>query len=249
MKISTFVAGLLASCAVAEDLVFTYMTLKNGEVSTATTSFANKGTPAPPTSPGQTSYSVDPADLIYPTPVVIAPAVAEAAAAPGYPNATEFADMGLALIQLLQDSNSTNCKMCQDTMHVLQKSLEKDQELIGRIAVPFCEKLPFIPMDICVGLFRIGSTDVGAVFGSWATDFRGQDGQLLCAYLFGLCDLTSPPYIDTRKLFKNTTKPAPKVLTPSTKEPLKVSLEDCLVHSPSTSSEYLWRMLETARER
>lgn len=208
--------------AVAEDLTFTYMTLEEGKRSTATTTYAGKGTPTHSAGPGTTRYTVDASDIEYATFLPVNPTVAEAPAAPGLPNATEFSQLGLALIGLFQTSNATNCRKCQDTMATLQTSLQVDQELISRIAVPFCESLPFIPMGICVGLFKVGSTDVGAVFGSWAFDMHGDDGKLLCSYLFGLCDLPAPPAVDLAKLFKNTTKPAPKALTPSTKPPLKV---------------------------
>lgn len=222
MKLSVAIVAATGLCVVANDLTFTYMTLQNGEVSTVTTAYPGKTTTTATAGAGTTRYEVNPSDLAYPAFPSIAPAIAEAPAAPGLPNATVFSQLGLKLIGLGQQANSTNCRLCQDTMATLQKSLMVDQELLGRIAVPFCETLPFIPMGICVGLFKVGSTDVGAVFGSWAMDMHRDDGRLLCSYLFGLCELPAPPYLDTKKLFKNTTKPASKALTPSTKPPLKV---------------------------
>lgn len=50
----------------------------------------------------------------------------------------------------------------------------------------------------------------------------GDDGQLLCAYMFGLCDLPPVPPLDLNTLFKGTTKPPPKELKPSGKKPLKI---------------------------
>lgn len=222
MKLFAAIAAVICVCVATNDLTFTYMTYENGKVSKVTTAYAGKGTSTASAGPGTTRYEVNPPDLAYPTFPSVAPAIAEAAAAPGLPNATAFSQLGLKLIGLAQQANATNCRSCQDTMTTLQKSLEVDQELLGRIAVPFCEALTFIPMGICIGLFKVGSTDVGAVLGSWAMDMHRDDGRLLCSYLFGLCELPAPPYLDTKKLFKNTTMPAPKTLTPSTKTPLKV---------------------------
>lgn len=208
----------------SDALTFTYLTLNNGEVATATTTYSSGAAPTPGFVEGRTPtrYELNRNDLVYPTPIPNDPDLAKAAAAPGLPDTMELANDALALIGLLMQSNSTNCRTCQDTFAKVQTSLQVDQELIGRIAVPFCEALSFLPFPLCVGLLRIGSTDVGAIFGSWAFDFHSQDGELACAYLFGLCDLPPPPALDLPKLFKGTTKPPPKTLTPSTKAPLKV---------------------------
>ena len=50
----------------------------------------------------------------------------------------------------------------------------------------------------------------------------GDDGQILCAYMFGTCDLPPVPKLNQTALFKGTTKPPPKPLKPCKKEPLKV---------------------------
>ena len=51
---------------------------------------------------------------------------------------------------------------------------------------------------------------------------QGEDGQVICAFMFGVCSLPAPPHLDLQSLFKGTTKPAAKALVPSTKEPPKV---------------------------
>jgi len=100
--------------------------------------------------------------------------------------------------------------------------MKVQQETLGDIATPFCQPLSdFLPMPICIGLLKIGSTDIGGVFP--AMDMLGEDGQTLCAFMFGSCELPAPPKLDLNTLFKGRTeKPSPRKLTPSTKTPLKV---------------------------
>jgi len=51
----------------------------------------------------------------------------------------------------------------------------------------------------------------------------GVEGQTLCAFMFGTCDLPAPPELDLATLFKGKTeKPAPRALKTCKKEPLKV---------------------------
>lgn len=54
-------------------------------------------------------------------------------------------------------------------------------------------------------------------------NITGDDGTLLCAYMFGLCPLPAPPAVDANTLFKGKAqKPAPAQLSPSKKQPLKI---------------------------
>ena len=148
-------------------------------------------------------------------------ALANDPAAPGLLNATQFADEALELISLLKTANATNCQTCKDVFSTAVKSMKVQQELLFNIAVPFCEPLAeLLPAGICQGLLRVASTDIGGIFP--AMDMQGTDGQTLCAFMFGTCDLPAPPKLDLNRLFKNTTKPAPKPLRSSRKEPLKV---------------------------
>lgn len=50
----------------------------------------------------------------------------------------------------------------------------------------------------------------------------GEDGQTLCAFMFGSCKLPAPPQLDLDALFKGTKKPAARSLSHCKKEPLKV---------------------------
>jgi hypothetical protein len=53
-------------------------------------------------------------------------------------------------------------------------------------------------------------------------DRGGDDGQTLCAFMFGSCAVPAPPKLDLDTLFKGTKKPAPRALTHCKKTPLKV---------------------------
>ncbi|GAB7354438.1 hypothetical protein MBLNU459_g4927t2 [Dothideomycetes sp. NU459] len=106
-------------------------------------------------------------------------------------------------------------------MSTVVDSMKVQQELLFNIAVPFCAPLAgILPTGICLGLLRVAANDIGGIFP--AMDMQGIDGQTLCAFMFGTCDLSAPPKLDLGTLFKNTTKPAPKVLAPGKRDPLKV---------------------------
>jgi hypothetical protein len=241
-------AVLTALCAVsvfAEDttspLTFTYLTFAHGSISTATTTYGSatgsSNTPATASShpwpewsnspskvtyvPHPTSYIVNPSDLAYPTFSNVSASIANAPAAPGLQNATQFGAEALRLVALLKKANSTNCQTCQKIMSGIAATMKVQQEALSIIANPFCAELKaFIPAPICIGLLKIASTDVGGIFP--AMNMQGQDGQTLCAFMFGTCSLPAPPPLNLSALFKGTKKPAPVSLVPSKKEPLKV---------------------------
>ena len=226
MKASSIVVPCLASFALAEEtsspLTFTYMTFEDETVSTTTTTYGS-GTNYPPPSPTvhATSYSPNPADWAYPTFPSYPLSVAEAPAAPGLQNATTFGLEALKLISLLKVANSTNCQLCKTIMSSIQATMKVQQEALSIIAEPFCQELSVaLPVPICVGLLNVASIDVNGIFP--AMDMTGDDGQTLCAYMFGTCDLPPVPKLNQTALFKGTRKPAPKTLKPCTKEPLKV---------------------------
>lgn len=106
-------------------------------------------------------------------------------------------------------------------MSTVVKSMKVQQELLLNIAAPFCTVLAdIIPMGICLGLLRVTANDIGGIFP--AMDMQGLDCQTLCAFMLCTCDLPAPRKLDLEILFKNTTKPAPKILVPDKKQPLKV---------------------------
>lgn len=239
MRIVAILCALWAISVVAEDtaspLTFTYLTFTAGTVSTATTTYgsATGTSSASPTATGYpwgytstsalhpTSYVLNSADLAYPTFSSVNASIANAPAAPGLRNSTQFGLEALELVALLKNANSTNCQTCKNIMSSIAATMRVQQEALSIIANPFCEVLSaFIPLPICVGLLKVASTDIGGIFP--AMDMQGQDGQTLCAYMFGTCTLPAPPQLDLNALFKGTTKPAPVSLVPSKKEPLKV---------------------------
>lgn len=236
MKSSVLVAVLWAFCAGAEDttspLTFTYQTFTDHTVATATTTFTLNssiastvtGTPKPSSSGAHsapTSYTVNPVDNAYPSFSNVVGPLASDSPAPGLPNATTLAFEALALILEMKKANSTNCQTCKNIMSGVAARMKVQQETLSDIATPFCAPLAsFLPMPICIGLLKIGSTDIGGIFP--AMNMQGDDGQALCAFMFGSCDLPAPPLLDLDKLFKGTKKPAPRALTSCKKEPLKV---------------------------
>lgn len=230
MKIIAILAVLYAFPIFAEDttspLTFTYLTLTDSSVVTATTTYGGASAAGNTKSLSSltflpTSYSVTSADLAYPTFSSVAASIADSSAEPGLQNATQFGAEALQLIELLKNASTTNCQTCKNIMSDIQATMKVQQEALSIIASPFCEELAaFLPMPICIGLLKIGSTDIGGIFP--AMDMQGTDGQILCSFMFGTCTLPAPPPLDLATLFKNTTKPAPAKLVPSTKEPLKV---------------------------
>lgn len=243
MRTLAIISALCALSVFAEDttspLTFTYLTFTKGSVSTATTTYGSTAGSASATttshprsdwskSPSKassmshpTSYVVNPADLAYPTFSNVSASIANAPAAPGLQNATQFGLEALGLIALLKKANSTNCQTCKNIMSSIAATMKVQQEALSIIANPFCAELSaFIPTPICIGLLKIASTDIGGIFP--AMNMQGQDGQTLCAFMFGVCSLPAPPPLDLKALFKGTKKPAPVSLVPSKKEPLKV---------------------------
>ena len=238
MKVSLLVAAAWALLAYAEDtsspLTFTYSTFTNYTVGIATTTYSQKASiasSAATTSTAKkssssaysapTSYTVNPADNAYPSFSNVVGPLASSAPAPGLLNATQLAYEALALILQLKAANSTNCQTCKNAFSTVAARMKVQQETLSDIATPFCLPLQsFLPMPICIGLLKVASTDIGGIFP--AMDMQGDDGQTICAFMFGSCDLPSPPQLDLDTLFNGTKKPAPRELTPCTKEPLKV---------------------------
>ena len=232
-----FAAAAWALLAHAEDttspLTFTYQTFTHMTVETATTTYKVKPSVAPGSSSdtskkasskahsAPTSYTVNPTDNAYPTFSNVVGPLASDSPGPGLPNATTLAYEALALIAELKNPNSTNCALCKNIMSGVAARMKVQQETLSDIATPFCEPLAaFLPMPICIGLLKIGSTDIGGIFP--AMDMQGDDGQAICAFMFGSCDLPPPPKLDLKSLFKGTKKPPHKPMVPSKKEPLKV---------------------------
>ena len=201
----------------------TYQTLVSGGVQTTTTAFPSSQASSCPCSASTTAttYTLDRHDLVYPVYQNASAEVAASRPRPGLLNETEILNAGVQLIALFQNANATNCQTCKDTLTLFAATLKARQEDLAIIAEPFCQSAQaLIPFGICLGLFHVGSTDVGGIFP--AMDMQGEDGQAACAFIFGLCELPAPPQLDLQALFKNTTKPAPKELVPSDRPPLKV---------------------------
>lgn len=212
-------------------LAFTFQTFSNKAVATASTTYSLSktitGCPCECDKPGctahanPTSYKVNPSDLAYPSFSNITGSLASSAPAPGLQNATVLASEALGLILDLKTSNPKNCQSCKTAFAAVSARMKLQQETLSDIANIFCSALQtFVPLPVCIGLLKVGSTDIGGIFP--AADMQGDDGQLLCAFMFGLCDLPAPPPLDLKKLFKGTMKPAPRALAPCKKEPLKV---------------------------
>ena len=210
----------------SSEVAFTYQTLDAGTVQTASATYTfveESPTSTCPCSASATAttYTFDPEVLAFPVYQNASPAEASSAPGPGLYNATDFTNSALKLITLFSNANATNCQLCKDVMTQVAATLEARQETFAIIAEPICTAAAaLIPFNVCIGLFHTGSTDLGGVFP--AMDMQGEDGQLACAFIFGLCSLPPPPPLDLQTLFKGTTKPPPKTLTPSDKEPLKV---------------------------
>jgi hypothetical protein len=241
MRITVVLSALCAVSTIAQDtstpLTFTYLTFVGSSVSPATTTYGSGGqlesasatpsshpwsdTSKPSSKLHPTSYVVNPSDLAYPTFSSVAASIAGAPAAPGLQNATQFGAEAFELVAMFKKANSTNCQTCKKIMSGIAATMRVQQEALSIIANPFCTEFKaFIPMPICIGLLKVASTDIGGIFP--AMDMQGQDGQTLCAFMFGTCALPPPPPLNMSALFKGTTKPAPVSLVPSKREPLKV---------------------------
>ena len=222
MKATLFLAAAAFLSYVQDTtaLTFTYSTFADGTVKTTSTSYPQIPTPRPPHAP--TSYVFNPADNAYPTFSAIVGPLASNAPAAGLPNATVLADEAVALILQIKAASPTNCLACQMVMAGVAARMKVQQETLSDIAIPFCTVLQTVlPMPICIGLLKVGSTDIGGIFP--AMDMLGEDGQTLCAFMFGSCDLPAPPPLDLDVLFKGRTKkPAPRKTGKCKREPLKV---------------------------
>jgi hypothetical protein len=200
----------------------TYQTLISKKVETATTTLKGMRPHAHHHHSAPTSYTFNSAANAYPTfPSIIGP-LATDSPAPGLPNATTLLGAAFALIGKFKTSNPANCQLCQTLMASVAARMKVQQETLSNIAIQFCTPLQVaLPLPICIGLLKTASTDLGGVFP--ALDMLGEDGQTLCAFMFGTCDLPAPPKLDLGKLFKGKTKkPAPRVVSTCKKEPLKV---------------------------
>jgi hypothetical protein len=232
MKIHFLLAATMAVLAQAHSVpeghyrnrqhshTYTYSTFVNQTVATATTVL-----PLPSGLPKlhkhAQSYSLNPSVLAYPTFSSVVGPLASDAPGPGLPNTTTLILEGFALIEEFKKASAANCLTCQKTLAGLAARMKVQQETLADIATPFCAiAKALIPLPICLGLFNIASTDIGGIFP--AMDMLGDDGQSFCAFMFGSCDLPAPPPLDLYRLFKGTTKPASRELTPCKKEPLKV---------------------------
>jgi hypothetical protein len=201
----------------------TYQTFISQKVETATTTFSGMRKPhAHHHHSAATSYSFNSADNAYPTFSSIIGPLATDSPAPGLPNATALALEAAALIEKFKVSSPANCQLCQNTMAGVAARMKVQQETLSDIAIPFCTILQVvIPLPICIGLLKVASTDLGGVFP--AVNMLGEEGQTLCAFMFGTCDLPAPPTLDLNTLFKGKTrKPAPRALNTCEREPLKV---------------------------
>lgn len=227
MKLSSVIVAASAALGSAEVtaslLTFTYFTFTDEQVKTATTTYGSvkANSTASSTHSAVSSYKVNPSDLAYPTYPNVSAALADDPAAPGLLNGTQFALEALELVELVKSANATNCQTCKNVMSTVVEAMKVQQELLFNIAQPFCASLTdILPLGICLGLLRVTSTDIGAIFP--AMDMQGTDGQTLCAFMFGTCDLPAPPQFDISTMCKGVAKPAPKRLTSGRREPLKV---------------------------
>jgi hypothetical protein len=210
----------LATLGKVAGLSFTFSTFTDETVKTTSTSYPQVSNINPPCAP--TSYVYNPADNAYPTFSSVVGPLASDSPAPGLPNATALANEAIALILQLKAVTPPNCFQCQQVLSSLASRMKVQQETLSNIAIPFCNALQaVIPAPICVGLLKIGSNNIGGIFP--AIDMLGEDGQTLCAFMFGTCDLPPPPALDLDVLFRGRTKkPAPRKMKHCEREPLKV---------------------------
>jgi hypothetical protein len=208
-----------------EPFTLTYQTLVSQKVETATTTLSGMrphGHHHHHSVP--TSYSFNSAVNAYPTFSSITGPIASDAPAAGLPNATTLTGEAITLISKFKKSSPANCQLCQSIMAGVAARMKVQQETLSDIAITFCSTLQAIlPMPICIGLLKTASTDIGGVFP--AMDMLGEEGQTLCAFMFGTCDLPPPPKLDLNTLFKGKTeKPCPRAVSTCTckREPLKV---------------------------
>ncbi|RFU30819.1 hypothetical protein B7463_g5528, partial [Scytalidium lignicola] len=225
-------AGALALLAQASQkpsssssIVFSYQTFVSGEVKTTYTIYA-----APAKTPGHTHhirpsvsrYIADPEDFAYPTFTTYVGPLSTGSPAANLPNVSVIAAEGAALIEQFKQASGSNCQTCKQIVLGIAQRMRIEQEMLAHVSQPLCEILQVIlPFAVCVGLLNTASTDIGGAFPQM--NMLGDDGQTLCAFMFGSCDLLPPPQLDLNKLFKGKTqKPAPRQITPTTKEPKKV---------------------------
>ena len=218
----SLLSAALAMLGQGAALSFNYSTFTDKTVSTTSTNYPQISAHRPPHAHAPTSYVYNSADNAYPTFASIVGPLASDAPAPGLPNATTLANEAIALILQLKAASPPNCQQCQNVMASVAARMKVQQETLSIISIPFCTALQaVIPMPICVGLLKVGSTDIGGIFP--AIDMLGEDGQTLCAFMFGSCDLPAPPPLNLDVLFRGKTeKPCWRELKRCKKEPLKV---------------------------
>jgi hypothetical protein len=228
MRVTLFLALLWAVGAQAHDhdgntsSTLTYQTLISQKVETATTVLKPMRPHAHHHHSAHTTYTFNSADNAYPTyPSIVGP-LATDSPAPGLPNATTLVGEAVTLIEKFKTSSSANCQLCKTILAGVAARMKVQQETLSDIAISFCTPLSIvIPLPICIGLLNTASTDIGGIFP--AVDMLGEDGQTLCAFMFGTCDLPAPPTLDLQTLFKGKAqKPTPPVVQHCEKEPLKV---------------------------
>jgi hypothetical protein len=206
----------------ATPYTLTYQTLVSQKVETATTTLSGMRPHGHHHHFVPTSYSFNSAVNAYPTFSSITGPLASDAPAAGLPNATTLTGEAITLISKFKSSSPANCQLCQNIMAGVAARMKVQQETLSDIANTFCSTLQaLIPLPICIGLLNIASTDIGGVFP--AMDMLGEDGQTLCAFMFGTCDLPPPPKLDLNTLFKGKMeKPCPRAFSTCKREPLKV---------------------------
>ena len=227
--IAALASGLFAALPVARaaetstNVTFTFMSLAGGSVVTTSTTYLAVVTPPPPPKGTPSSFQINSSALAYPTFPNVSLAQATSAPRNGTPSAQQLLLEAAQLFEFKQVADESNCATCQRALASVASRVRVQQETLDFIAQPFCNALSgtgLITTPICMGLFKVASTDFGGLLP--AMDLLGDDGQLLCAYMFGLCQLPPVPQLNFTALFKNTTKPASKPLAPSGQEPLKV---------------------------
>jgi hypothetical protein len=224
MKNKLFFLAALAVTSKVSAITFDYSTFTDQTVKTTSTVYPSVSASAPPHA--QSTYVYNPAVNAYPDFSSINGSLASNAPGTGLPNATALSAEALTLILEFKAASAGHCSTCQTVFAGLAARMKVQQETLSDIANPFCTALEaVIPIPICIGLLKIGSSDIGGVLP--AMDMLGDDGQILCAFMFGSCDLPAPPKLDLNVLFKGKTeKPPPRqvreVSPCEQKEPLKV---------------------------
>jgi hypothetical protein len=170
MKVSIFIAATCLALAYAHahhsaSSTFTYLTFADLTVKTASTAIPLTKAHGHPLPPARSSYSLNLADIAYPTFSSVTGPLATNAPAPGLPDAITLIGEAAVLIEQFKHANSTNCLTCQKVMAGLAARMKVQQETLSDIATPFCSALQAaLPLPICIGLLKVASTDIGGIF-------------------------------------------------------------------------------------